>query len=147
MSVARIDPNTGGSPPDHPDPDAASGRVAALLLLFPEKEAIMRHRPALALTAALALLTLGPRAQADGVFVDSPSSAPAAALVGQRADIARELPFWGYHDVDVTALSTGQVAHISHLVHSSRSQSEIRNQIGATLRRGFLQRTVDRLFQ
>ncbi|MGB3408926.1 MAG: hypothetical protein WBA67_15700 [Jannaschia sp.] len=64
-------------------------------------------------------------------------------LYGQRADIARELPAYGYADVDVARLSTRQVAHISHLLYSDRGTAEIHAMIGSTLRRGFLQRVVD----
>lgn len=69
-----------------------------------------------------------------------------ATMSGPRAIIARELPHYGFRDVDVRALSTGQVAQIYALLHSNRSHGDKRGLIGSTLSRdGILQRAADSL--
>jgi hypothetical protein len=52
---------------------------------------------------------------------------------GARLHLERELPLYGFKDVDVHALSTVQVAHITHLLHSNKSPAQIRGNIGAVL--------------
>lgn len=50
-----------------------------------------------------------------------------------RDHIKDELPLWGFKDVDVDGLTAAQVAHINHLLHSNKSTSQIRGNIGAIL--------------
>ena len=50
-----------------------------------------------------------------------------------EASIASELPNYGFADVDVRDLSTGQIAHIHHLLYSGKGTAEIKGQIGAVL--------------
>ncbi|GFE65028.1 hypothetical protein [Litoreibacter roseus] len=57
-----------------------------------------------------------------------------------EASVARELPRYGFADVDVSRLSTGQLAHINHLLHSNRGTSEIRGLIGAVLGKSVIRR-------
>ena len=54
-------------------------------------------------------------------------------LTSLQTDIARELPKYGFRDVDVKSLSTAQVAHIRHLLYSDRGVAHIRGNIGAIL--------------
>lgn len=59
---------------------------------------------------------------------------PAAASQAPiREHLKQELPTWGYADVDVDGLTTAQVAHINHLLHSNKSPAQIRGNIGAIL--------------
>lgn len=96
--------------------------------------------------AMLTALTVTPAASAQADYVSPPLTvAQHAPLTGQRANIARDLPHYGYRDVDVRSLSTSQVAQIDHLIHSGRSNNAIRGLIGSTLKRGILQRGLDRL--
>ncbi len=71
---------------------------------------------------------------------------PPGPLRGQRADVAVNLPRYGYRDVDVRRLSNGQVAQISALIHSNRSEGDIRSLVASTLRGGALQRTIINTF-
>ncbi|KIT15357.1 hypothetical protein [Jannaschia aquimarina] len=66
-------------------------------------------------------------------------------LSGPRANVARALPFYGFGDVDVERLSNNQVMQIYSLIHSERSQGDIRQLIRSTIEPGLLQRGVDRL--
>lgn len=90
-------------------------------------------RATLALAVALAAAAAAP----------GPVAAQAAQLTGQRLHISRELPRYGFRDVDVGRLSNAQVHQIAYLIHSNRSHGDVQGLIGATLRRGFLQRGVD----
>lgn len=54
-------------------------------------------------------------------------------LTPLQASVAAELPNYGFHDVDVTDLSSGKLAHINHLIHSNKSVAQIRGNIGAVL--------------
>ena len=59
---------------------------------------------------------------------------PAAASQAPiREHLKHELPTWGYADVDVDGLTTAQVSHINHLLHSNKSPAQIRGNIGAIL--------------
>lgn len=59
---------------------------------------------------------------------------PAAAnQTPTRNHLKQELPTWGYRNVDVDGLSSVQVAHIRHLLHSDKSPAQIRGNIGAIL--------------
>lgn len=61
-------------------------------------------------------------------------AAPALASQTQIRDhLKNELPIWGYADVDVDGLTRAQVVHINHLLHSNKSPSQIRGNIGAIL--------------
>jgi hypothetical protein len=108
----------------------------------------MTRKPLTAALVAAALSLPALSAAAQGAFVSPP---PAAAtetpLRGVRAAIARELPRFGYPDVDVRRLGPSQVAHIHYFVFSNRSQGDIRGAIGATLRRGLLQRGLERVIR
>ncbi|MGB3553086.1 MAG: hypothetical protein WBA25_00430 [Jannaschia sp.] len=109
---------------------------------------MIRSLPRLLAAALAATLPLTAPATAQTIFVAPQATAlPSGPLVGQRADVARELPRYGYGDVDVRRLSSGQVAQIAHLIYSGRSEGDIRGQIGSTLRRGLLQRGVDRVIR
>ncbi|MEM9795973.1 MAG: hypothetical protein AAF919_05770 [Pseudomonadota bacterium] len=81
------------------------------------------------------------------LFLPTLTAAQSAApiLTGQRASAAQVLPYYGYRDVDVRALRNGQVAQIVHLAHSGRSYGEVKGHIGAVLRGGLLQRTIERV--
>jgi len=57
----------------------------------------------------------------------------AASQTPIRDHLKQELPTWGYTDVDVDGLSSTQVAHINHLIHSNKSTAQIRGNIGAVL--------------
>jgi hypothetical protein len=64
------------------------------------------------------------------------ASAPAMArdnLTPIQADVASQLPNYGFHDVDVRSLSSGKLAHIHHLLYSNKSVAQIRGNIGAVL--------------
>lgn len=50
-----------------------------------------------------------------------------------RESLKGELPIWGFGDVDVDGLTRAQVIHINHLLHSNKSPSQIRGNIGAIL--------------
>lgn len=50
-----------------------------------------------------------------------------------RTNVAQNLPFYGFQDVDVDSLTTHQLLTINHLLHSSRSTNSVRAQINATL--------------
>ena len=95
--------------------------------------------------ATVPLLSAATPAGAQGVFVSPGLEAPGRPLTGLRARVARELPRYGYRDVDVRRLSVGQLAHISSLIHSDRSFGDVKGHIGAALRRGLLQRGLDRV--
>lgn len=56
-----------------------------------------------------------------------------SGLTPLQASVAAELPSYGYHDVDVTTLSSTKLAHIHHLLYSDKSVSQIRGNIGAVL--------------
>ncbi|EPX77244.1 hypothetical protein [Litoreibacter arenae] len=59
---------------------------------------------------------------------------PAAAnQTPMREHLKQELPIWGFGDVDVDSLTRAQVVHINHLLHSNKSPSQIRGNIGAVL--------------
>lgn len=66
------------------------------------------------------------------VSLASPSWAE-RPLDSLEASVAMELPNYGFDDVDVRDLSTGQIAHIHHLLYSGKGTAEIRGQIGAVL--------------
>lgn len=62
---------------------------------------------------------------------------PATADTGLtqlQLSVARILPTYGYHNVDVKKLNTSQLAQIKHLAHSNRGQGHIRGSIGAVIR-------------
>lgn len=50
-----------------------------------------------------------------------------------REHLKQELPQYGFSNVDVDSLTSTQVAHINHLLHSNKSSSQIRGNIGAIL--------------
>lgn len=50
-----------------------------------------------------------------------------------RQHLKQELPFYGFRDVDVDSLTSTQVMHINHLLHSNKTTSQIRGNIGAVL--------------
>lgn len=64
------------------------------------------------------------------VAVALPAAASQAPI---REHLKQELPTWGYSDVDVDGLTRAQVVHINHLLHSNKSPSQIRGNIGAIL--------------
>ncbi|MEL6587204.1 MAG: hypothetical protein AAFY65_10035 [Pseudomonadota bacterium] len=105
------------------------------------------------LATLAAMLTLGlpgasTAAKAEAVFVSPPQeTTQRTELRGMRANIARQLPRFGHRNVDVRNLSNAQVAQINSLMHSGRSHGDISSLIGGTLRKGFLQRGVDRIFK
>jgi hypothetical protein len=95
----------------------------------------------LALAAASALPAAG---TAQGVFVGPPETGISRdGLTGQRAHIARELPRFGFRQVDVRTLTNLQVARIDQVVHGNGSHGDIRARIDGIVRRGFLQRGLD----
>lgn len=96
---------------------------------------------------ATTLAPVATAANAQGVFLSPNVSTQRPQLTGLRAHVQSELPNFGYRNVDVRRLSNGQVAHINSLIHSGRSNGDIRGMIGATLRGGFLQRGVDRVLR
>ncbi|MEM9433236.1 MAG: hypothetical protein AAGA12_04890 [Pseudomonadota bacterium] len=55
-----------------------------------------------------------------------------------KADLAIELPRYGYKNVDLDSLSTVKIMHIRHLIYSNKSQSQIRGHIGAVLGRSLI---------
>lgn len=59
-----------------------------------------------------------------------PASANSSPM---RENVKNQLPIWGFGDVDVDSLSSSQVVHINHLLHSNKSPSQIRGNIGAIL--------------
>lgn len=65
-------------------------------------------------------------------------AAPAAALAQSQGEtqlmrsVAHELPHYA-PDVDVASLSSGQIAALHVVLHSDRSQSEIRAQVRSIL--------------
>lgn len=95
--------------------------------------------------AALLAATAGPAA-AQGVFVPPPgqSSGPSSeGLIGVRAHVQNQLPIWGYPGVDVRNLTLSQVATINSVIHSGRSEVDVRAKIGQIIRRGgLLQRGI-----
>lgn len=56
-----------------------------------------------------------------------------AELTPLQADVARELPNYGFKDVDVRDLSSAQIAHIRHHLYSDNGTAKIRGNIGAVL--------------
>ncbi|WP_371156661.1 hypothetical protein [Jannaschia sp. 2305UL9-9] len=95
--------------------------------------------------SALAAIGIAAPAQSQNVLVQPQITGDARApLSGQRVNLARDLAFYGYRDVDVRSLSNAQVAQIDHLVHSGRSNNQVRSLIGSTLRRGIISRRFDR---
>lgn len=61
---------------------------------------------------------------------------PAAASDPQssvKTNLARELPKYGFDDVDLDTLSNSKIMHINHLIHSNKSVAQIRGNIGAVL--------------
>ncbi|MEM9581556.1 MAG: hypothetical protein AAGA08_00420 [Pseudomonadota bacterium] len=54
-------------------------------------------------------------------------------LTPLQADVARELPNYGFTDVDVRSLTPVQLGHIKHLIYSDQSVAKIRGNIGAVL--------------
>lgn len=50
-----------------------------------------------------------------------------------RDHLKHELPTYGFKNVDVDGLTSTQVAHIRHLLHSNKSPAQIRGNIGAIL--------------
>ena len=109
---------------------------------------VQRRSSFVALAVALALACAMPAA-AQGVFVPpnlGPNATPPRTerLSGIHASVAQELRQHGYGDVDVRSLSPGQLGTIATLANSDRPQGEIGNRIGNVLRRGLLQRFVDR---
>lgn len=102
--------------------------------------------PRIKRSVAALLMAFAPAACAQGALTGPGiTTVGQAPLTGPRADIARELPRYGYGDTDVSRLSSGQVMHIYHLLYSGRSQGDVRGQIGATLQGSFVQRGVDRV--
>ena len=62
------------------------------------------------------------------------ATAPASASPDPiREHIKKELPYYGFRDVDVDGLTSAQVAHINYLLHSNNSASGIKGGIGAVL--------------
>jgi hypothetical protein len=99
------------------------------------------------LTALLLVSSAAPTV-AQTAFVPPPSEA--ARTTPPPSSLDRSLTFdlrrYGFDDVDVRRLSTAQRAAIHHFAHSDLPESQIRSQIGATLRGGLLQRLFDRPF-
>lgn len=96
--------------------------------------------------AAVLALGLPIPAAAQGVFVPPPGSVVARdAQSGLRAHVARELRYYGLGGVDVGALTPGQVAHVNAILHSGRSQGDIRALVRSAVRGGFLQGALDRV--
>lgn len=96
----------------------------------------------------LAILAMGHSAvpaAAQGVFVPPPPGigSPASELTGKRGRVARELRLYGF-DVDVSRMSNSRVALIDNALHGSGSESDKRLRVRSLLRRGFLQRAIDR---
>ncbi len=51
-------------------------------------------------------------------------AAPASASSQLRRLVEQQLPSWGYSEVDVGDLTTGQVAQLHHIMSSDRSHSD-----------------------
>ncbi len=51
-------------------------------------------------------------------------AAPAAAASQLRRSVALELPRWGYGQVDIDRLTSGQVAQLHHIMASDRTHSD-----------------------
>jgi hypothetical protein len=65
------------------------------------------------------------------------AGAPTGAEASQvREALARELPLYGFRDVDVGRLTTSQVVQIYTIMHSPRSQGDKRRIIRSALGRG-----------
>lgn len=62
-----------------------------------------------------------------------PSAALASGLTQAQQTVAKELPWYGFDDVDVASLSTAQLSHIQLILFSKRSAAQIRGNIGAVL--------------
>ncbi|MEM8822586.1 MAG: hypothetical protein AAGF30_03155 [Pseudomonadota bacterium] len=105
--------------------------------------------PRIALALAIGALAVATPAAAEGVFVPPPDFARVdpdlPPLTGARANVQRQLPRFGYHNVDVRRLSTAQVSAINSLVHSDEAIGDIRIQIRSALRPGIIQQQYDRL--
>ncbi len=54
-------------------------------------------------------------------------------LSSVKTNLERELPNYGFADVDLNSLSSTQIMHINHLLYSNKSVSQIRGNIGAIL--------------
>jgi hypothetical protein len=105
----------------------------------------MPRSPSLAALLAAAFAVHAPPAPAQGVYAAPPPQiAREAPLTGIRASIARDLPYFGFRDVDVRALRLSQAAQIHYLIHSGRSRGDIRRQIRSTLKGGLIQRAIER---
>ncbi|MFO6464539.1 hypothetical protein ACK8OR_09105 [Jannaschia sp. KMU-145] len=77
-------------------------------------------------------------------------AAPAAAnapMNSARVHLSQQLPVYGFRDVDVRRLSAGQVVQLQHVLHSGRSNGNIRWQIDTILNGGLLQRGFDRVLR
>ncbi|CUH15806.1 hypothetical protein JSE7799_00324 [Jannaschia seosinensis] len=103
----------------------------------------------LALCATFAALLATPTV-AQGVFVPPPDAVMGGevdrGLTGQRARLARELPHYGYGNVDVARLSERKVALIANSISAGRSFNYTSARIGSILRGGgLLQRAIDGL--
>ena len=59
--------------------------------------------------------------------------AAAGNLTQLQASVSKVLPVYGYSDVDVTKLSSAQLAQINHLAGSNRGHGAIRGSIGAVI--------------
>lgn len=59
--------------------------------------------------------------------------AAAGDLTKLQASVSQVLPVYGYTDVDVTKLSSAQLAQINHLAGSSKGHGDIRGSIGAVI--------------
>ena len=64
-------------------------------------------------------------------------AAPAAASPQLRALVEQHLPAWGYAEVDMSTLSTAQVAQIHHIMFSDRAHGEKEKLIESVLRGGY----------
>lgn len=62
------------------------------------------------------------------------TAAPVAATPQLRLLVEQELPSWGYSDVDVSQLTTAQVAQLHHIMHSDRTHSDKLQLIRSVLR-------------
>ena len=60
------------------------------------------------------------------------------AQASVRDHLKQTLPTYGFRDVDVDSLTSSQVMHINHLLHSNKTTSQIRGNIGAVLGDSFL---------
>jgi hypothetical protein len=66
----------------------------------------------------------------------SASAQQGQSVSGPRQHIERQLPYYGFRDVDVSKLSTSQVVQIYTLMHSPRSQGDKARLIRSALGRG-----------